>query len=116
MPLSGRSVREMSPGRPSLVTEDVELGGPRGLAKGVEVFRDWVAGSGIELETVRFFRRHDVAVAVQVARWSRDDAVREMATEFAARAGRICRIVRRDDGVERALAAAGLSVADELPL
>ena len=45
----------------SLVNEDVEVGGPRGSAKGLKVFRDWVAGSGIELKTVRLFGRGDVA-------------------------------------------------------
>jgi ketosteroid isomerase-like protein len=98
----------------ALVTDDVEVGGPRGSARGLEVFRGWVAGSGIRLETVRFFARGDVAVAVQAARWRGDDAVHEVATEFAERDGRICRVVRHDDGVERALAAAGLSVADEV--
>ena len=100
----------------SLVTEDVEVGGPRGSAKGLEVFRDWVAGSGIELKTVRLFGRGDVAVAVQTARWHGDDAVHEVATEFGERDGRICRVVRHDDGVDRALAVAGLSMADELRL
>ncbi len=100
----------------SLVTDDVELGGPRGAVRGVDVFRGWVSGSGIQLETTRFFGRGDVAVAVQSARWRGDDAVHEVATEFAERGGRICRVVRHDDGVERALAAAGLSAADELPL
>jgi hypothetical protein len=100
----------------SLVTDDVEVGGPRGSATGLEVFRGWVAGSGIELGTVRFFGRGPVALAVQAARWRGDDAVHEVATEFAERGGRICRVVRHDDGVERALAAAGLSAADELPL
>jgi len=100
----------------SLVTDDVEVGGPRGSATGLEVFRGWVAGSGIELETVRFFGRGDVAVAVQAARWRGDDAVHEVATEFAERDGRISRVVRHDDGLEGALAAVGLSAADELPL
>jgi hypothetical protein len=100
----------------SLVTEDVEVGGPRGSARGLEVFRGWVSGSGIDLQTVRFFGRGDVAVAAQAARWLGDDAVHEVVTEFAERGGRICRVVRHDDGLERALEAARLSSADELPL
>ena len=100
----------------SLVTEDVEVGGPGGSARGLEVFRGWVASSGIELEAVRFFERDDVAVAVQKARWRGDDAVHEVATEFVEQGGRLCRVVRHDDGLEPALAAAGLGVADELSL
>ena len=41
----------------ALVTEDVEVAGPRGSASGVEVFRRWVAGSGIALHTQRYFSR-----------------------------------------------------------
>ncbi|WP_103382096.1 nuclear transport factor 2 family protein [Pseudonocardia dioxanivorans] len=98
----------------ALVTDDVEVGGPRGAARGVEVLRSWVAGSGISLSTVRFFGRGDVAVALQDARWIDDDSTRSVATEFTARDGRISRIVRHDDGLDAALAAAGLGEADEI--
>ncbi|ODT98484.1 MAG: hypothetical protein ABS81_27750 [Pseudonocardia sp. SCN 72-86] len=100
----------------ALVTDDVEVGGPRGAAHGVDVLRQWVTGSGISLSTVRWFSRGDVAVALQDARWIDDDNTRSVATEFSTRDGRISRIVRHDDGLDVALAAAGLSEADEQPL
>ncbi|GAY10269.1 nuclear transport factor 2 family protein [Pseudonocardia sp. N23] len=100
----------------ALVTDDVEVGGPRGAAHGVDVLRQWVSGSGISLTTVRFFGRDDVAVALQDARWIDDDTTRPVATEFATRDGRISRIVRHDSGLDDALTAAGLSEADEIAL
>jgi hypothetical protein len=99
-----------------LVTDDIEVGGPRGSASGLDVFRQWVAGSGISLETVQFFGRGDTAVAVQKASWAGDDDVHTVATEFGVRAGRICRVIRYDDGVDGALVAAALGRSDELPL
>ncbi len=99
----------------TLVTDDVEMGGPRGSARGVEVFQGWVADSGISLETVRLFLGGDTAVAVQAARWSGDGAVHEVVTLLAERDGRISRIVRYEGGaLDVALAAAGLGVDDEV--
>ena len=84
-------------------------------ARGVDVFRSWVAESGISLETVRLFLRGDSAVAVQAARWSGDDAVHEVVTLLAERNGRISRIVRYESAaLDVALAAAGLGVDDEV--
>ncbi|WP_379583881.1 nuclear transport factor 2 family protein [Pseudonocardia hispaniensis] len=99
-----------------LVTDDIEVGGPRGSASGLNVFRRWVASSGISLETVQLFGRGDTAVAVQKASWAASADVHTVATEFGVRAGRICRVIRYDDGVDVALAAAGLGRTDELPL
>ncbi|MGD9991172.1 hypothetical protein [Pseudonocardia sp.] len=100
----------------ALATDDIEVGGPRGVAQGVDVLRRWVSGSGITLTTVRWFSRGDVGVALQDARWIDDDNTRSVATEFTGRDGRISRIVRHDDGLDAALAAAGLSEDDEQPL
>ena len=98
-----------------LVTEDVEVDGPRGSSSGLDVFRRWVASSGISdravLRTGECGRRR---AAGQLGRKSPE--VRTVATVFGARDGRICRVVRYDDGADAALAAAGLSHTDELPV
>lgn len=96
-----------------LAHPDVEITGPRGSARGREVLRDWVTGSGIELHARRIFAARDVLVAEQRARWTGDPAERTVATVFGIADGLIAHLARHDD-LDAALAAAGLSAADEV--
>lgn len=97
----------------ALTAEDVEVGGPRGSARGIAVLLDWVGASGIRLEPTGVFpvdgRR---TVVAQDATWpGRPDHVPgtapvDTATLFEVHGGRVTRVLRFDEGVEAALAAA----------
>jgi hypothetical protein len=92
---------------------DVEIGGPRGTARGIDVLLDWVCSSGIRLEPTAVYpvdgRR---TVVAQDATWpGRPDHVPgtapvATAAFFEVRDGRVARVLRFDEGVEAALAAA----------
>lgn len=98
---------------------DVELGGPRGPARGARVLREWVARANIQLEPRRVFRRAGVVVVEEDAAWRSADSGevtggRTVASVFVVRDGRVTSVVRHDDLVE-ALRAAGLDESDEVP-
>jgi hypothetical protein len=97
---------------------EVEVVGPRGVATGRAVVREWVGHAGIRLEPRRWFRRDDRVVVEQRARW-RDAATGvtgeplTVATVFRLRDGLIQRIARRDT-LQEALVEAGLDESTEI--
>jgi ketosteroid isomerase-like protein len=103
-----------------LCSEDVEVGGPRGLARGRPVVREWFARAGIRLEPGRVFQRGEAVVAEQRAEWRMagadpgDDDVHAIASAFVVRDGLIARVARHDD-LAVALAAAGMDETNEQP-
>jgi ketosteroid isomerase-like protein len=104
-----------------LCRDDVEVGGPRGVAHGRQVVREWFARAGIRLEPARVFQRGEAVVAEQRAEWRRDrgaepgdDDVHAIASAFVVRDGLIARVTRHDD-LAVALAAAGMDETDEQP-
>jgi hypothetical protein len=101
----------------ALVDPGVEVGGPRGAARGVAVLHDWVERTGIRLEPDRLYRRDDVVVVEQRATWRSPDTglpgeTRQIASAFLVTDGVVWRVIRYDD-LAQALAASGLSEADE---
>ncbi len=97
----------------AVTSEDVEVGGPRGTARGIAALLDWVRSSGIRLEPTAVFPvdgRH--TVVAQNATWpGRPDHVPgtapvATATLFEVRDGRVSRVLRFDEGVAAALSAA----------
>jgi ketosteroid isomerase-like protein len=102
-----------------LAREDVELVGPRGTGRGVELLREWVGRAGITLTPRRTFARGQTVVVEEEATW-RDPHTGEaqeaqvVATIFDVREGRIARINRLPD-LEGALRAAGMEASDEVP-
>ncbi|HEX2323756.1 MAG TPA: nuclear transport factor 2 family protein [Chloroflexota bacterium] len=102
-----------------LAREDVELVGPRGTARGVELLREWVGRAGITLTPRRTFARGQTVVVEEDASW-RDPHTGEaqeaqvVATAFDLREGRIARISRLPD-LKSALRAAGMEARDEVP-
>src|SRR5215211_5199411 len=94
-----------------LVTDDVEVGGPRGSARGVAALRGWVEHAGIQLTAGRTYRRGDIVVVAQTARWSGDDTTHAIATVFRLSGDLISAAIRYDD-LAAALAAHGLTEAD----
>lgn len=102
-----------------LSAEDVEVVGPRGSVRGARVLSEWVARAGFSAEPLRWFCGGDGTVVVeQDARWvdvatgaAQGRAV--VASQFAVHGARVARYARHD-ALEPALAAAGLTAADEV--
>jgi ketosteroid isomerase-like protein len=100
----------------SLSHPEVEVGGPRGTARGRQVLEDWVGRANIRLEPLRLFGRGPTVVVEEAATW-RDAQTGEttgeatVATVFASDGGLVARIVRHD-GLEAALRDAGLTRSD----
>lgn len=82
----------------ALATDDVEVGGPRGTDRGVDLLRGWVRDSGIHLRPVAAHPGPEGAVVVaQEARWRGDDTVHEIATLFRlSEDGRLSAMIRYD--------------------
>jgi hypothetical protein len=101
-----------------LVSSDVEVGGPRGSDRGIELLREWAGRSGIRLEPLRVFRRDDTVVVEERAVWplpatGEPGAPLLVATKFVVRDGVIQSIVRYDN-LDTALRVAGLTMVDEI--
>jgi hypothetical protein len=82
----------------ALATDDVEVGGPRGAAHGVDLLRRWVRTSGIRLVPLAAHPvGPGVVVVAQQATWPGDDKVHEIATLFRLAAdGRLSAMIRYD--------------------
>jgi hypothetical protein len=96
--------------------ENIEIVGPRGVASGHQILRDWLARAGLTLETRRFFARGDAVVAAQHGVWRDVDTgdvkgEADVASSFRVVNGRVTRFARFDD-LGSALADAGLTEAD----
>jgi ketosteroid isomerase-like protein len=101
-----------------LVTADVEVGGPRGAGRGVDLLREWVDRAGIHLIPARTFYRGDVVVVEQRATWQttsngQPTEPTTVASVFRMQGERIASILRFDD-LTAALSAAGLTDSDEV--
>lgn len=101
----------------SLVSDDVEVGGPRGSAHGRDVLIDWVGRSGIRMEPIDWYQRVETIVVSQQATWPGEDGTsgepRPVATAFVVRDDRIVSIIRHPDQAA-AFAAAGLAESDRV--
>ena len=102
----------------ALCAADVEVGGPRGSARGRGLLVDWVRHAGIRLEPVRWFCGTAGVVVEQDARWIDPDTGRlgdpvRLATAFGVSDGQISRVLRHPD-TPAALAVFGLGPADEV--
>ena len=100
----------------ALIDHDVEIGGPRGVSTGVQVFRDWFGRAGIQLTPLRYFHRDNVVVAEEEGVWQSPDDGREtgrqvVASLFTLENGLITGI-KRFDTLPAALREAGLDKAD----
>ena len=103
----------------SLAHPEVEIGGPRGSARGRQVLKDWVGRANIRLEPLRWFKRGGTTVVVEeAATWSdagTGETIGEatVATVFELDGGLVTGIFRYD-GLEEALRGAGLDGSDEI--
>lgn len=103
----------------ALVTEDIEVGGPRGATRGVAVMRDWAGRAGIRLDPLRTYQRGPTLVVEQQASWRLPETGELQNTEVVASVfvvqDRRIGLVVRYPGLTAALAAAALSEADRAP-
>lgn len=91
----------------SLVREDVEVGGPRGTARGVQVLRDWFGRANITLTPTRYFSRDEFVVVEEEGEWISANSKQIVTTAFVVTDGLIAHIMRYDN-LESALKEAGL--------
>jgi hypothetical protein len=101
-----------------LVTPDVEVGGPRGTGRGVDLMADWMARAGVRLTPRRVVARGPVVVVEQDAAWvdaatGAPSSSQTVATVFVIREARIASVVRYGS-LEDALRATGLGQEDEV--
>lgn len=91
---------------------EIEMGGPRGPARGEAVLREWVERANVKLEPTRLFQNAERVVAEQRAEWRDGETgevtgTRTVASVFVVRDGRVKRVSRYETLAE-ALGAAGL--------
>lgn len=100
----------------SLTTPSVRIVGPRGVAEGHTVLRQWIAHAGASFNTHAGYARGQAVVLAQRAEW-RDvttgevTGVADVATRFVVQPELIAEIQRYDD-LTTALTEAGLTSAD----
>lgn len=96
---------------------EVEVGGPRGTGRGVQLLREWVERANIRLEPRRVFHHEDTVVVEQRARWYSADTGwvtgdQTVGSIFVVRDGRVTRVVRYPNLAD-ALDATGLDESHE---
>jgi hypothetical protein len=95
---------------------EIQIVGPRGIATGHEILREWLKRAGLTLETRQLYARENNLVADQHGIW-RDGATGEIvgeadvATHFRVNDGRVAYLARYDS-LEEALQKAELTKKD----
>jgi len=102
----------------ALSDDDIEVGGPRGSARGHATLRDWLDHAGIQLAPRRWLASPAELVVEPVATWRGSDGVltnaQIIASSFTVEGGKVMRTIRYGS-LEEALAATGLTLVDEVP-
>ena len=97
---------------------EVEVGGPRGAARGRRVLEDWVGRANVTLEPLRLYGRGRTVVVEERATWH-DARTGEtageatVATVFGLAGGLVAGIFRHE-GLEDASEGAGLDASDRV--
>ncbi len=102
----------------ALTRPNLELGGPRGTARGSQVLREWVERANIRLEPRRIFHQADRVVVEQQAEWRSPETgqttgSQTVASVFVLRDGCIARLLRYDNLAD-ALSTANLNESHEV--
>jgi hypothetical protein len=102
----------------SLSHPEVEIGGPRGSARGRQVLKDWVARANVRLEPLRSFQQGRTVVVEEAATWrdagsGKTIGEATVATVFEVDGGLVTGVFRHD-GLEDALRYASLDGSDEI--
>jgi hypothetical protein len=100
-----------------LVSDDVEIGGPRGIARGLQDLTDWVDRTHIRMEPAAWYQRGETVIVCQYATWLGEDGTpgdpQPVASVFVVRGNRITSISRHADQIA-AFAASGLAETDRV--
>jgi ketosteroid isomerase-like protein len=100
-----------------LVSEDVEIGGPRGTDLGLVALVGWVERTGIRLEPTVWYQRGETIVVCQLATWPGEGGApgdpQPAASAFVVHDDRILSIVRYADQIA-AFGATGLTATDRV--
>ena len=93
---------------------DIEVGGPRGNARGAQILREWVDRAKIRLEPGRTFGEADTVVVEQGAEWQSAEpgVLQTVASVFVVSDGLVTSVVRYPD-LASALRAANLDMSHE---
>lgn len=91
---------------------EIEIVGPRGMARGHQILREWMRHAWLEFETLRTVENGDAVVVRQHTIWRNVETgevigEHETASQFRIAGGRIA-FYARHDSPEEALTAAGL--------
>ena len=101
----------------ALSDPEIEVGGPRGTGRGSQLLRDWMGRAGLTLQTQRTFARGNTVVLEQRGVWRSLETgeitgERILASLFQVVGQRVVKFARYD-GLDEALAAGELSLADQ---
>jgi ketosteroid isomerase-like protein len=102
----------------ALSDPDVEVGGPRGQARGRQVLKDWVGRANVTLAPLRSFHSGRNVVVEEAATWrgaETGETIGEatVATVFKVEGGLVAAVVRHDS-LEDALQSVGLEGSDSV--
>ena len=101
-----------------LSSEDSEIVGPRGSARGRDVLSDWIARAGIRLQTLRRFANSKHVAIEQQAAWESPQTEGRQSTALVSThftiAGVVISRIARFDSLQPALEDASLSEQDEI--
>lgn len=102
----------------ALSDPDIEVVGPQGGGRGHQLLRDWMGRARLSLATLRAFARDETVVLAQHGVWRSAETgeligEQDIASVFRVDGGRVARFARHD-GLDEALAAAGITDADEV--
>jgi len=102
----------------SFIHRDIDVGGPRGMSRGVQTFREWFGRAGVQLIPIRYFHKDKVVVVEEEGIWRSPDNGGEagrqvVASLFEVDTGLITRI-KRFDVLATALEEAGLNESHDV--
>ena len=80
----------------ALCSQDIEVGGPRGSGRGVDLLREWVERANIQLLPERVEQQGNAIIVEQRAAWSGGEP-QTVASLFELREGRVARVIRFPD-------------------
>jgi hypothetical protein len=96
----------------ALSCADIEVGGPRGSGRGVQLLEEWLGRSGIRLRPIRMIERGGRVIVEQDAAWPGDEQVHRVASVFRVQGSQIASVMRYPD-LPTALTEAGLDATGE---
>jgi hypothetical protein len=97
---------------------NIEIVGPRGIARGHQVLTEWISRAGLTLETFQTFAKNDVVVMAQHGTWlsqatNNEESKADVATVFRVVNGKVNYLARYDT-LEEALSKANVTTNDEV--